>query len=155
MLRRLLVPTSESPGRGRPVITTTTSRPTGHPGYSETLPREPESAGTARRLVRAACTAWGLERLAQDCALVVSELVANAVRHARRESIRVVVERTAPSTVRVAVADFSRTVPTLCPPKDDEENGRGLHLVTALASNWGTDVRRWGKVVWADLEERG
>ncbi|MFI8346940.1 ATP-binding protein [Streptomyces sp. NPDC085596] len=134
---------------------TTTPRPTGHPGYSETLPREPESAATARRLVRAACTAWGLHGMAENGALVVSELVANAVRHARRESIRVVVERTAPRTVRVAVADFSRVLPALCTPKGDEEGGRGLVLVAALAADWGTDERRWGKVVWADLEGRG
>ncbi|MEU6244069.1 ATP-binding protein [Streptomyces sp. NPDC047024] len=134
---------------------TTTSRPTGHPGYSETLPREPESAATARRLVRAACAAWGLRLAAENGALVVSELVANAVRHARRDSIRVVVERVAPGTVRVAVADFSRVLPEPCTPKDDEEGGRGVALVAALASNWGTDERRWGKVVWAELEECG
>ncbi|MFD8914092.1 ATP-binding protein [Streptomyces sp. NPDC059575] len=131
-----------------------TSRATGHPGYSETLPREPESAATARRLVRAACVAWGLRGTAEDGALVVSELVTNAVRHARRQSIRVMVERTAPSTVRVAVADFSRTLPKLCTPKGDEEGGRGLVLVAELAADWGAKERRWGKIVWADLEGR-
>ena len=137
------------------MIVTTTSRPTGHPGYSETLPREPESAGTARRLVRVACSAWGLEKLAGDGALIVTELVTNAVLHARRESIRVRVERTAPGTVRVAVADFSRARPVPCVPGDDEEGGRGLALVGALAANWGTDERHWGKVVWAELEGQG
>ncbi|WP_443064153.1 ATP-binding protein [Streptomyces sp. NBC_00566] len=81
--------------------------------------------------------------------------MANAVRHARRESIRVVVERTAMQTVRVAIADFSRALPEPCTPKDDDEDGRGLTLVAALATNWGTDERRWGKVVWAELEGRG
>jgi anti-sigma regulatory factor (Ser/Thr protein kinase) len=133
---------------------TTTPRPTGHPGYSETLPREPESAATARRLVRAACTAWGLERVAENGALIVSELVANAVQHARRESIRVVVERTTVLTVRVAVADFSRTRPVEREAGDEDEDGRGLTLVAALAADWGTDERRWGKIVWAELEEQ-
>ncbi|AJE87336.1 putative regulatory protein [Streptomyces albus] len=134
---------------------TATSRPTGHPGYSETLQREPESAATARRLVRVACLAWGLEKAAEDGALVVSELVANAVRHARRESVRVVVERTAVRTVRVAVADFSRARPVPCAPEDAQEGGRGLLLVAALSADWGTDERSWGKVVWAVLEDRG
>ncbi|MGV9424824.1 ATP-binding protein [Streptomyces sp. NPDC003656] len=134
---------------------TTRARPIGHPGYSETLPRKPESAATARRLVRLALTAWRLDDLADDGALIVSELVANAVRHARRLSIRVVVERVAPRTVRVAVADFSHTLPVPCTPKDDAEAGRGLALVAMLAVNWGTDERRWGKVVWAELEARG
>ncbi|MFH9429071.1 ATP-binding protein [Streptomyces sp. NPDC017615] len=134
---------------------TTRARPTGHPGYSETLPREPGSAGLARRLVRAALTAWGMHDLADDAVLVASELVANAVRHARRESVRVVVERSTPGTVRVAVADFSRSLPEPRTPNDHDESGRGLVVVMALATNWGTDERHWGKVVWADLEERG
>ncbi|MEV8044579.1 ATP-binding protein [Streptomyces griseoluteus] len=134
---------------------TTRARETGHPGYSETLPRSGESAAGARRLVRIALTAWGLDTLVDDAGLVVSELVANAVRHSRRESIRMMVERTAPRTVRVAVADFSRTMPEARTPKHDDEDGRGLLLVTSLARTWGTDERRWGKVVWAELEERG
>ncbi|AJE87219.1 putative regulatory protein [Streptomyces albus] len=134
---------------------TTTSRPTGQPGYSETLPREPESAAVARRLLRTACAAWGLDEVAEDGAVVVSELVANAVQHARRESLRVVVERPAQDTVRVAVADLSRVRPVLRVPKEGAECGRGLFLVAMLAADWGTDERRWGKVVWAELERRG
>ncbi|MGW4285942.1 ATP-binding protein [Streptomyces sp. NPDC004673] len=134
---------------------TTRARETGHPGYSETLPRKGESAAGARRLVRIALTAWGLNDLAEDGASVVSELVANAVRHSRRESIRMMVERTAPRTVRVAVADLSRTPPEPRTPQHDDEDGRGLLLVTSLATNWGTDERRWGKIVWAELEGRG
>ncbi|MEV8044574.1 ATP-binding protein [Streptomyces griseoluteus] len=132
---------------------TTQPRPTGHPGYSETLPRVPESARTARRLVRAALSAWELNDLTDDTLLIVSELVANAVRHARRNSIRVMVERRAPRMVRVAVADFSHDRPEPSPPTADAEDGRGLFLVMTLATNWGTDERRWGKVVWAELEE--
>ncbi|MEW2314074.1 ATP-binding protein [Streptomyces bauhiniae] len=134
---------------------TTRPRPTGHPGYSETLPRVPESARTARRLVRAALSAWGLDDLADDSVLIISELVANAVQHARRNSIRVVVERLTPHTVRVAVADFCCDRPEPSPPTTDAEDGRGLFLVTTLATNWGTDERRWGKVVWAELEGHG
>ncbi|EYT78180.1 serine/threonine protein phosphatase [Streptomyces sp. Tu 6176] len=134
---------------------TARTRPTGRPGYSETLPGVPGSAATARKLVRGACAVRGLEELAEDGALIVSELVSNAVRHARRESIRVVVERTAQDTVRVAVADLSRARPVKREADDGDEGGRGLCLVAALAADWGTDVRRWGKVVWADLEGRG
>ncbi|MEU9533543.1 ATP-binding protein [Streptomyces sp. NPDC048213] len=131
------------------------ARPTGTPGYSQTLPRKAESAAVARRLVEAALGCWGLGALADDGASIVSELVANAVRHARRESIRVVVERVTERTVRVAVTDFSRKPPVECRAGDGDEGGRGLLLVAALASDWGTDTRRWGKVVWADLEGRG
>ncbi|MBK3381029.1 MULTISPECIES: ATP-binding protein [Streptomyces] len=134
---------------------TTRARQTGHPGYSETLPRQPESAATARRLLRTACAVWGLDALAEDGALIVSELVANAVQHARRESIRVVIDRPGAARVRVGVADLSRARPVQREADDSEEGGRGLRLVAALAADWGTDERRWGKIVWADLEGRG
>lgn len=133
----------------------TRARPTGHPGYSETLPREPESAAAARRLTNAALSCWGLEELAEDAALIVTELVANAVQHTRGESIRVVVERTAVQTVRVAVADCSRARPVRRAAGDGDEYGRGLFLVAALAADWGTDERGRGKIVWAGLEGCG
>ncbi|MFJ2418334.1 ATP-binding protein [Streptomyces brevispora] len=133
----------------------TQARPTGHPGYAETLPREPESAAAARRLTNAALSCWSLEELTEDGESIVTELVANAVQHARRESIRVLVERTAVRTVRVAVADFSRARPVVCAVGNADEGGRGLLLVAALAAGWGTVERRWGKIVWAVLEGRG
>ncbi|MGW4490689.1 ATP-binding protein [Streptomyces sp. NPDC004376] len=131
------------------------ARQTGHPGYSETLPRRPESEATARRLLRAACAVWGLDDLAEDGALIVSELVANAVQHARWESIRVVIDRPAAAWVRVSVEDLCGARPVAREADDDEEGGHGLRLVAASAADWGTDERRWGKIVWADLEGRG
>jgi anti-sigma regulatory factor (Ser/Thr protein kinase) len=129
-------------------------RPIGHPGYTETLPREPESAAAARRLVRLSLAAWGLEALAEDGALVVSELVANAVQHACRESIRVTVTRPGPAHVRIGVVDFSKVPPRRRAATDagDAEDGRGLPIVEHLAAVWGTDpLPPWGKRVWGEL----
>ncbi len=134
---------------------TTRARATGHPGYSETLPRVPESAATARRLVRVALIAWGMDDLAEDGALVVSELVANAVRHARRKAVRVVIDRPCATRVRIGVVDFSTARPVSTAPGPEDEGGRGLALVGELAVGWGTDVLPWGKRVWAELERRG
>ncbi|WP_299531140.1 ATP-binding protein [uncultured Streptomyces sp.] len=130
-------------------------RPTGHPGYTETLPREPGSAGTARRLVRFALSVWGLEALADDGALIVTELVANSVQHARRDSIRVTVERPEADRVRVAVVDLSPRHPVRRHSGPEDESGRGLTLVECLAADWGSDPLPWGKQVWADLKGRG
>ncbi|MCF3175309.1 ATP-binding protein [Streptomyces sioyaensis] len=134
---------------------TTRARPTGHPGYSETLPREPASAATARRLVRAACATWNLVGLADDSALIISELVSNAVQHARRESIRVIIERPGAARMRVGVVDFSKAQPVRKAPGPEGEGGRGLTLVGELAADWGTDPLPWGKQVWAELHEKG
>ncbi|MGW7578429.1 ATP-binding protein [Streptomyces sp. NPDC054765] len=135
-------------------MTMTAPRPTGHPGYSETLLRRPESAATARRLVRTALAAWDMEELADDGALVVSELVTNAVRHARSEVIRLVVSRPGPATVRIGVVDKSKAPPRHRPPGNEDDSGRGLVLVAGLTSAWGTDRLPWGKRVWGELRRK-
>lgn len=136
---------------------TTRARPIGYPGYSETLPRESESAGTARRLVRVALAVWDLDDLADDGVLIVSELVSNAVQHARRESIRISVDRPGAAQVRIGVVDFSKVPPVRKESCEGDENGRGLALIGELAKDWGTDPLPWGKRVWAELQgkERG
>lgn len=133
------------------MTTSSAARPTGHPGYSETLPCEAPSAETARRLVRTALAAWGLGRIAEDGALVVTELVANAVSHAKGHQIRLVVARTSQDTVRVGVVDKSRSRPLLRHPAEADVHGRGLALVDALTTRWGTDLEDQGKCVWAEL----
>ncbi|MFD7650891.1 ATP-binding protein [Streptomyces albidoflavus] len=134
---------------------TATAHPTGYPGYSESVPREPESAALARRLVRTSLHAWGLEFLAADGAVIITELVANSVRHARRESIRVTVERPGECRVRLGVVDFSKARPVRGTAGPEDEAGRGLVLVEALAAEWGTELLPWGKRVWAELGGAG
>ncbi|MFE5936859.1 ATP-binding protein [Streptomyces sp. NPDC056470] len=133
---------------------TATSRPTGHPAYSQTLPREARSAVVARRLVRTALVLWDLDSLAEDASLVITELVSNAVAHSRLPSIRVIVSRPSTNGVRVGVVDRSRTLPILGADfSDDQLRGRGLILVDTLTDEWGTELYQWGKQVWAELSE--
>lgn len=142
------------PPRGAPSAAAVMSCPTGHPAYSQSLPREPRSAEAARRLVRTALTVWGLDSLAADATLVITELVSNAVDHGRLPSIRVIVSRPSLNGVRVSVVDRSRTVPTLRADSDgDRLRGRGLVLVEALTEEWGTELYRWGKQVWGELRD--
>ncbi len=70
-------------------------------------------------------------------ALLTSELVSNAVRHARTP-FTVTVEA-AGDVVRVAVADGDRTRPRPGWPDPTAEHGRGLHLVGRLAHAWGVE----------------
>jgi anti-sigma regulatory factor (Ser/Thr protein kinase) len=125
---------------------------TGHPGYSETLPGLEESAEVARKLVRTALAAWYLDDLTDTAILLVSELVANAVKHTNSRVIRVVITRPSERFVRIGVVDRARVLPELAKPGDDLlTSGRGLLLVDALAERWGTDLYRWGKQVWVEL----
>jgi anti-sigma regulatory factor (Ser/Thr protein kinase) len=102
-------------------------------------------------LVRVALAAWSLDELADDGVLIVSELVSNAVQHARSRSLRVTVTRPEAVRVRIGVVDKSRRLPELREPHEGDERGRGLALVGALAKDWGTDQLPWGKRVWAEL----
>lgn len=104
---------------------------------------------------------WGEGRRADDVAGVVSELLANAVRHglprARQAGTRV-----GPWPIRLgllhggpyviaAVADPSHEPPELRQPDWLAESGRGLLVVSSLSDQWGYCLAPagLGKVVWA------
>jgi len=125
----------------------------GHPAYACSLPRRPESAEAARHLVSTALDTWGLPELKDDARLVVTELVSNTVAHARHDTIRVAVTRLNAVLVELSVTDLSMALPRIRRPASaDEESGRGLAIVAALTDGrWGTERRRWGKRVWAQL----
>ncbi|MFF4385639.1 ATP-binding protein [Streptomyces sp. NPDC001552] len=124
----------------------------GDPAYKQCLPREPESARIARHLTASALHTWGLIEAKDSAAAVVTELVSNTVRHARRDTIQVTVTRTGERLVRIAVVDFSPEFPEARNAHQLGEAGRGLAIVAALCDGrWGTDPLRWGKRVWAEL----
>jgi hypothetical protein len=94
---------------------------------------------------------WGRDDLTTSGALLVTELVTNAILHART-MIQVILERRE-DAVRVEVRDGSRVRPALRNHGLDATTGRGLALVSQLAESWGVDVSGAGKVVWARLTE--
>ena len=82
--------------------------------------------------------------------LLVTELVSNAVLHARTDMLLVV--DVVPGRVELLVQDGSPDDPE---PRDlDPEAlaGRGLAIVEELATAWGVDHDRGLKVVWANVE---
>jgi len=92
----------------------------------------------------------GAGRLRADAQLVLSELVTNAVIHARTP-VSVTVSLGADG-VRLAVRDFRPRLPV-----DDERGpntglGLGLRLVGSLAAAWGIEPVPDGKVIWARLD---
>jgi len=91
-----------------------------------------------------------------DVQLCVTELVANVIRHVGEGTpIRVRVLRTDTRT-RVEVDDPDpRALPVLLHPAADDESGRGLALLDAVALRWGVGQRAAGKTVWCELGEAG
>jgi anti-sigma regulatory factor (Ser/Thr protein kinase) len=87
--------------------------------------------------------------LLADARLVVSELAANAVLHARSPfSVSI---SSLDSIIRIAVHDESQVVPKMHDDPSTTASGRGMHLVAALSRRWGVDLTSDGKVVWAEL----
>jgi hypothetical protein len=114
------------------------------------LPNSPTAPITARAVVRESCEQWGLHRLIDDAVLVVSELVENAIRHARSESVLRVELR--PSGLSLAVRDNDPAPPVLESPRPDVPGHRGVQLVNRVSVAWGClPSSDGGKIVWAVL----
>jgi anti-sigma regulatory factor (Ser/Thr protein kinase) len=108
------------------------------------------AATQIRRQLRTQLAAWGVpSEAADDALLVVEELVANALDHAR--SPFDVVVRLADGALHVAVHDRSTRVPHIQPFDPHAVRGRGLQLVASLSRRWGCEPRVDGKTVWAEL----
>jgi two-component sensor histidine kinase len=104
--------------------------------------------------VRGALADWGLDHLAEDAAVVVTELVSNAAKTGCLTTMLVSVDQVTNRVgraVRISVRDGSRALPVLMGASRDEESGRGLFLVDRLTVVWGTDLDAYGKTTWADL----
>jgi anti-sigma regulatory factor (Ser/Thr protein kinase) len=102
----------------------------------------------ARSLIRDPLKRWGLEDLIDSSELLVSELVTNAIRYANGEvQLRLVLE---PDSLVCEVHDSSPALPRVLQVDKDAENGRGLHVVSQVASRWGARRTAGGKVVWCE-----
>ncbi|MFD0686791.1 SpoIIE family protein phosphatase [Actinomadura fibrosa] len=114
---------------------------------SWTLPADPAAVRRARGLVRDRLEVWGLGDLAYTTELLTSELITNALRYAPGPiELRLLLER----TLVCEVLDRSAALPRLRHAEDDDENGRGLLVVSQLAHRWGTRRTAAGKVVWSE-----
>ncbi|WP_275559175.1 SpoIIE family protein phosphatase [Streptomyces sp. 5-6(2022)] len=111
------------------------------------LSEGPIAAGEARDHVRDQLTHWKLASLTPITELLVSELVANAIRHGK-----------GPIGLRLLrgegliceVTDCSLTTPRIRHAAETDEGGRGLQLVSALSQRWGTRYTPTGKCIWTE-----
>jgi anti-sigma regulatory factor (Ser/Thr protein kinase) len=136
-------------------------RSTGRPGATTCALRpQADSVKTARDVTRSTLAHWGLAGLGDDAALVVSELVTNAVRyaghpngqingHTDEHPITLMLLRIEPH-VLLAVSDPSNEIPIARQPDSVSEHGRGLYIVETYSEGWGWDpLAHGGKAVWA------
>ena len=111
---------------------------------------EPASAGSARSFVADTLQRWDAANDLDTVSLLVSELVSNAIIHARSDFEVSVLLRG--HTIRIEVDDQSTDVPVQRDAEDDDESGRGMALVDAMALGWGViDRDGGGKTVWFEV----
>ena len=115
------------------------------------LAGHPESAGKARKFITDFCSASELApEVCETAALLVSELVTNAIIHGRTAAT---IEAHRPgSHLRVTVHDTNPNLPPVGgQPSLSRESGRGLQIVSLLADDWGVESTDGGKAVWFTL----
>ena len=120
------------------------------------------SVHAARDFALATLHRWDAAERGEDIAIVVTELLTNALRHARPWPG----DRSPPRPIRLgllqpgscvlcAVADPSRAIPVPQGPGSLAETGRGLQIIRGLSDIWGyTVLGDAGKVVWAAFTPR-
>jgi len=109
----------------------------------------------ARLHARQVLREWGIAGVADSAGLLVTELVANAVRASRgMAQVSGVVQvwlLSDAAQILILVWDASPQPPVLKAVADEAEHGRGLRLVEAVSEQWGWFSREDGdgKFVWA------
>jgi anti-sigma regulatory factor (Ser/Thr protein kinase) len=129
---------------------------------------DPASVPGARRFVADGLTSWGLGSLVDDASLCVTELAANAALHSASSYMDIALQGL-DHAVRVSVEDDGLTPAEAVVPRasfpgpgdddlvlaDEPTTGRGLAIVSILASDWGVERLEHGKRIWAELTETG
>jgi serine/threonine-protein kinase RsbW len=122
--------------------------------WSRNFPAVPAQIGSARQFLARVLDGWPT---ADDAALCLSELVANAILHSRSAEpggqFTVRVQLTG-HDLRVEVADGGG--PWVWTAYPDEQHGRGLLIVGSLAQSWGqSDGSDGGRTVWYEMTMTG
>lgn len=115
---------------------------------------DPDAARRARLMLEDGLISAGVgPAVVNDALLVLGEFVTNALRHARTD---LTVSATAVDGVlRLEVFDRDTRPPALMELDSESTSGRGLHIVAAIAADWGWQTAEnngvSGKVMWAEL----
>ena len=114
------------------------------------FPGECSALSATRHFVASTLESWNLHHYVENASIVVSELATNAVIHAHSDFT--VSLSSDGGALRVSVRDSSRVLPVLRSPNPTTVSGRGLLLVTSIATRWGTELVDDGKLIWAEID---
>jgi hypothetical protein len=130
--------------------TITTTRPTVQRPLRTALAVGPTAPAQARHLVAAAVRDWDVPVDPHVAALLTSELVTNAIRYEKGDTIKLFITCSC-GHLRVYVHDTSRCAPVPLESPADAEEGRGLVILASLSTDWGHYRTPTGKAVYFTL----
>lgn len=114
------------------------------------LPADSSSPRRARQFVDEVLHRWQRDGAIERLALIASELVTNAVLHARTE-ITIEISASDDALLRLEVFDGGRGRPQFLDSDPATPGGLGLPIVEGLAASWGVTAGHDGKGVWAEV----
>jgi hypothetical protein len=118
-----------------------------------------EAVPTEVRLLRRATVQqlgrWGVSAASDEAELLVTELATNVLKHVGEGASATLILERQRGRLRLEVHDKSPVVPTVRALVCSDECGRGLHLLAAMAVDWGTVLTAAGKAVWCEISLSG
>lgn len=120
---------------------------------SRRFPPVLQTAREARRFVSDTLRGWRCDELVDSVCLLVSELVTNSVIHAHSE-VEVVLHLHT-EVMRVEVIDAADEGVHRRAASSEDQSGRGMALIEAVASSWGIKSLAAGKSVWFEVPLEG
>ncbi|MFD5470255.1 ATP-binding protein [Streptomyces sp. NPDC127105] len=114
----------------------------------EALPAE---VRLLRRAAAAQLDQWGVPTACDETELLVTELATNVIKHVGEGVSATLILEWKRERLRIEMHDKSRSLPSPGSAACEAECGRGLHMVAAMAVDWGTIVTALGKAVWCEI----
>ncbi|MFF9123009.1 ATP-binding protein [Streptomyces sp. NPDC014889] len=114
----------------------------------EALPAE---VRLLRRAAAAQLDQWGVPNACDETELLVTELATNVIKHVGEGVSATLILEWKRERLRIEMHDKSCAPPFMHIADCDEECGRGLHLLAAMALDWGTVATALGKAVWCEI----
>ncbi|WP_280905140.1 ATP-binding protein [Streptomyces sp. MAA16] len=111
----------------------------------------PAEVPPLRRAAARQLSQWGMAVALDEAELLVTELATNVIKHVGEGASATLVLERGEGRLRIELHDRSRVLPLVTKAGCDEECGRGLHLLSALAADWGAVLTAAGKSVWCEV----
>ncbi len=115
----------------------------------------PAEVHLLRRATVQQLSRWGVSLASDEAGLLVTELATSVLKHVGEGALATLILERKGERLRLEVHDKSPVMPTIRAAGCDDECGRGLPLIEAMAVDWGAVLTAAGKSVWCEMQLNG